>query len=79
MFSHQRNLEDIGRNWRSADYQVYGSVMEAPMMEMPEPIYRPGAGPNLALSIGGAALGATSSFFAGAKSYDTAGNLVPFM
>ena len=63
----QRNLEDIGRNWRSADYQVYGSVMEAPMMEMPEPLYRPGAGPNMALSIGGSLIGATQTFFTGAK------------
>jgi|DEB0MinimDraft_6_1074348.scaffolds.fasta_scaffold33415_3 hypothetical protein len=63
----QRNLEEVGRNWRQADYQVYGSVMEGPMLEMAEPLYQPGAGPNMALSIGNAALGATSSFFSGAK------------
>ena len=63
----QRNLEQIGRDWRSADYQVYGSVMEAPMMEMAEPLYQPGRGPNMALSIGNAAVSAAGTFFTGAK------------
>ena len=63
----QRNLEQIGRDWRSADYQVYGSVMEAPMMQMAEPLYQPGRAPNMALSIGGSLLGSTQTFFTGAK------------
>jgi len=73
-----RNMEQVGREHKSADLQVYGSVMNPPMMEIAEPLYQPGAGPNMALSIGGAALGATSSFFAGSKTYSN-NDLVPFM
>jgi len=74
----EANLEQISRQHLQADYQVYGSIMEGPLMEMAEPMYQPGAGPNMALSIGGAALGATQSFFAGSKTY-SGGNLVDFM
>ena len=63
----QANLEQIGQDLYQADYQVYGSVLEGPLMEMPEPMYRPGAAPNMALSIGGSLLGATGTFFTGAK------------
>lgn len=60
-------LEDISRKQYGADFQVYGSIMEGPLMEMPEPTYQPGRAPNMALSIGGSLLGATSTFFTGAK------------
>ncbi len=63
----QRNLEEIGRNWRQSDYQVYGSVMEGPMLEMAEPLYQPGSGPNMALSIGNAVVGAGFGMLTGAK------------
>jgi hypothetical protein len=63
----QRNLEQIGREHYQADYQVYGSVMEAPLLEMPEPMYRPSGGPNMALSIGNTLLNSTQTFFTGAK------------
>jgi len=74
----QANLEQIGRDLYQADYQVYGSVLEGPLMETPAPMYRPGGAPNMALSIAGSLMGATSSFFAGSKTY-SGGNLVPFM
>jgi len=63
----QRNLEEIGRNWQQADYQVYGSVMQPPLLEMAEPLYQPGYGPNMALSIGGSLLSSTETFFTGAQ------------
>jgi len=63
----EANLEDISRKHYQADYQVYGSIMEGPLMEMAEPVYQPGRAPNMALSIGGAAMGALGTTFKGAK------------
>jgi hypothetical protein len=63
----EANLADISRKHFQADYQVYGSIMEGPLMEMAEPTFQPGRAPNMALAIGNAALGATQSFFTGAK------------
>ena len=74
----EANLEDISRKHFQADYQVYGSIMEGPLMEMAEPMYQPGRAPNMALAIGGAALGATQSFFAGSYTKDGT-TKIPFM
>ena len=63
----EANLENISRQQFQADYQVYGSIMEGPLMEMAEPVYQPGRAPNMALSIGGAAMGALGTTFKGAK------------
>ena len=63
----EANLAQASRQHFQADYQVYGSIMEGPMMEMPEPMYQPGRAPNMALAIGGAAINATGTFFGGAK------------
>ena len=74
----EANLAQASRQHFQADYQVYGSIMEGPLMEMAEPMYQPGRAPNMALAIGGAALNATQSFFAG--SYTKSGDkIIPFM
>ena len=62
----EANLADISRKQFQADYQVYGSIMEGPLMEMAEPVYQPGRAPNMALSIGNTLLGSTETFFTGA-------------
>jgi hypothetical protein len=74
----EANLADISRKQFQADYQVYGSIMEGPLMEMAEPTFQPGRAPNMALAIGGAALGATQSFFAGSYTKDGT-TKIPFM
>jgi len=74
----QSNLQDISRQHFSADYAAYGGVREGPVMEMAAPMYQAPRGPNMALAIGGAALGATQSFFAGSKTY-SGNTLVDFM
>ena len=63
----EANLADISRNQFQADYQVYGSIMEGPLMEMAEPTFQPGRAPNMALSIGNTLLNSTQTFFTGAK------------
>ena len=63
----QENLKTASRRHFQADLQTYGSIMEGPIMEMAEPMYQAPRGPNMALSIGNAAIGATSTFFGGAK------------
>jgi len=63
----EANLENISRQHFQADYQVYGSIMEGPLMEMAEPVYQPGRAPNMALSIGNTLLGSTETFFTGAE------------
>ena len=74
----RENLQTASRKHFQADLQTYGSIMEGPIMEMAEPMYQAPRGPNMALAIGGAALGATQSFFAGSQTY-SGGKLVPFM
>ena len=74
----EANLQQIGRRQFQADYQLYGSVMEGPLMEMPEPMYQPGRAPNMALSIAKSAMNATSTFFGGSKTY-SGNTLVDFM
>jgi len=63
----RENLQTTSRKHFQADLQTYGSIMEGPIMQMAEPMYQAPRGPNMALAIGGAALGATQSFFTGAK------------
>ena len=63
----EANLADISRKQFQADYQVYGSIMEGPLMEMAEPTFQPGRAPNMALSIGNTLLNSTQTFFTGAK------------
>jgi hypothetical protein len=63
----ESNLQEISRQQFSADYAAYGAVREGPLMEMPAPMYQPGRGPNMALSIAGSTLGAAKTFFTGAK------------
>ena len=63
----EANLAGISRNQFQADYQVYGSIMEGPLMEMAEPTFQPGRAPNMALSIGNTLLNSTQTFFTGAK------------
>ena len=74
----EENLVTASRRHFQADFQAYGSIMEGPIMEMAEPLYQAPRGPNMALSIGGAALGATQSFFAGSYTKDGT-NIIPFM
>jgi hypothetical protein len=63
----ESNLQDISRQHFSADYAAYSGVREGPLMEMPAPMYQAGRAPNMALSIAGSTLGATKTFFTGAK------------
>jgi hypothetical protein len=63
----EANLAQASRQHFQADYQVYGSIMEGPLMEMPEPTFQPGRAPNMALAIGGAAMSALGTTFGGAK------------
>jgi hypothetical protein len=63
----EANLADISRKQFQADYQVYGSIMDGPLMEMAEPTFQPGRAPNMALSIGNTLLNSTQTFFTGAK------------
>jgi hypothetical protein len=63
----EANLQEVSRQHFQADYQVYGSIMEGPLMEMAEPMYQPGRGPNMALSIGNTLMNSTQTFFTGAK------------
>lgn len=63
----EANLAQASRQHFQADYQVYGSIMEGPLMEMAEPMYQPGRAPNMALAIGNTLMNSTQTFFTGAK------------
>ena len=63
----ESNLQDISRQQFSADYAAYGAVREGPLMEMPTPMYQPGRGPNMALSIAGSFAKGLTTAFTGAE------------
>ena len=63
----ESNLQEISRQQFSADYAAYGAVREGPLMEMPAPMYQPGRGPNMALSIAGSFAKGLTTAFTGAE------------